>query len=467
VLTASVPLAGQTPTTQNPPPTYPPDTYPPGQYPPNTYPTRIPGGPTIGIPIPEIKFPKRSGKEKEEKAKDDKKDKDLKVTLKPIDGTLRKIGEKDLLLETSEKYVLRFRLLAKTQFRDQKGESIRDSLLKPGDQLSVEVNQDDEETALRVVLVRAGTPAERAAATQPVDPASIRLSGDASVAGPAGDRPASQNASTAATPPPPASKGGTVPPAPERQNRETAPSPGEWQDRVSAIPVPDGDETIAAAREAAESFMELLPDFLVQQETTRCYSTARPPRWRALDVVRADVACVNGQEEYRNVSINGKPARGPVEQTGSWSTGEFAITLQDVLSPISAAKFVKRAEQRIASRSAAVYDYTVQQDNSHWRIVEPGGRSYNPAYKGSIWIDKETHRVLRIEQLASSTPSDFPYDQIEATLEYDFVPIDNVMFLLPVRSEGVICSRGGMGCSRNAMVFRNYRKFAVDSKVKF
>ena len=228
VLTAGVRLTGQTPTTQNPPPTYPPDTYPPGQYPPNTYPSRIPGGPTIGIPIPEIKFPKRSGKEKEEKAKDDKKDKDVKVTLKPIDGTLRKIGEKDLLLETSERCVLRFRLLAKTQFRDQKGESIRDSLLKPGDQLSVEVNQDDEETALRVVLVRAGTPAERAAATKPVDPASIRLPGDASAAGTTEDHPAPQNATSTGTPPPPAPKGSTTPPAPERRSRQTVPSPGEW-----------------------------------------------------------------------------------------------------------------------------------------------------------------------------------------------------------------------------------------------
>ena len=75
--------------------------------------------------------------------------------------------------------------------------------------------------------------------------------------------------------------------------------------------------------------------------------------------------------------------------------------------------------------------------------------------------------MLRIEQLASSTPSDFPYDQIEANLDYDFVTIDNVMFLLPVHSDHMCCSRGSIGCSRNAIAFRNYRKFAVDSKIKF
>jgi hypothetical protein len=50
--------------------------------------------------------------------------------------------------------VMKFRLLAKTQFRDQQGAAIRDSLLRPGDQLSVIVNPDDPETAVGVVLVR-------------------------------------------------------------------------------------------------------------------------------------------------------------------------------------------------------------------------------------------------------------------------------------------------------------------------
>jgi hypothetical protein len=67
-----------------------------------------------------------------------------------MDGTLRQLGEKDLYLETVNHKILKFRLLAKTQFRDKEGESVRDSLLKPGDQLSLQVNGDDPETALRV-----------------------------------------------------------------------------------------------------------------------------------------------------------------------------------------------------------------------------------------------------------------------------------------------------------------------------
>ena len=96
---------------QYPPGQYPPGQYPPGQYPPNQYPTRLPGGIPVNLPVPEVKLPKRQTKN--EKAGDN-----LKVTLASVDGTLRKVGEKDLLLQTAKKNILRFRLLPKTQFRD-------------------------------------------------------------------------------------------------------------------------------------------------------------------------------------------------------------------------------------------------------------------------------------------------------------------------------------------------------------
>jgi hypothetical protein len=70
-----------------------------------------------------------------------------------VEGNLRKLREKDLYVRANGK-VRRFRLLAKTQFRDPQGAAIRDSLLRSGDQVSVLVNPDDPETAVGVVLIR-------------------------------------------------------------------------------------------------------------------------------------------------------------------------------------------------------------------------------------------------------------------------------------------------------------------------
>jgi hypothetical protein len=463
---ACVPLPGQNyPPAQYPPSTYPPNTYPPGQYPPGQYPpntTRLPGG--IGIPVPEIKLPKR--KEKPEKAesknpeKAPKNDKELTIRLVSVDGTLRRLGEKELLLETSAKGVLQFRLLAKTLFRGTDGQPVRDSLLKPGDRLRIEVNPDDEETALRVVVLRNGTPAERASASQPVDPASVKVPealgpppSESSEKEPAGNEPSEveQRPKLQRRSGPAAGVPQAEPPV------QTA--GGNWpaEGKVAV-----GDESIffgkvepaiAGARDAAGAFSDTLPNFLVQQLTTRYMSTTVPPQWRALDIVEAEVACVNGIEEYRNISINGKASKRPIEKTGAWSTGEFVTTLQDILSPMTDAAFVKRGEERVANRMALVYVLNVRQSNSHWTVIA-NEQSYRPAYRGAIWIDKETHRVLRIEQESLSLPAGFPFDKAETTLEYDFVRIEKEMHLLPVRSENLTCQRGTSICSRNEINFR-------------
>jgi TonB family protein len=97
-----------------------------------------------------------------------------KSSLAPVDGTLRKLEAKELCLQTNGETVLRFRLLAMTPFHDQQGASIRDSLLHPGDHLSVLVNPGDPETAVRVVLLDHGTAAERELAKKPVAVESVR-----------------------------------------------------------------------------------------------------------------------------------------------------------------------------------------------------------------------------------------------------------------------------------------------------
>ena len=201
--------------------------------------------------------------------------------------------------------------------------------------------------------------------------------------------------------------------------------------------------------------------------TSRYFSASFPARWQPIDVVTADVACVDGKEDYRNVKVNGLPAGGPVERTGTWSTGEFSTTLEDLLSISTNARFRRRGEDKVAGRAAFVFDYAVAQANSHWVMISPDQRRYNPPFEGAIWIDKESRRVLRIEQRTTSMPQDFPSSKAEMILDYTFVKIDQKTYLLPGGSENLGCMRGSGACSRNVIEFRNYRKFTVDSAVKF
>ena len=435
--TASLAL-GQYPPGQYPPGQYPPGQYPPGQYPPNTYPG--PGGVPIGINVPEIKLPKRKSKEERDSGSSREQ---ARITVVSADGSLHRLGEKDLLLQTARGTLLRFRLLAKTQFRNKAGDPIRDSLLHPGDQLSVDVSPDDEETALRVVLLRAGTAAERTESERPVDEAGARVPNEPDFGKPHAI--------------------GTLEPVPA----EAAPDAGPAPFAVSSEPRPGTDEQILTeARAAAALFTTSLPNYLAQEVMARYFSARGPDHWQQIDVLTAELAYTGGKEQYRDLRVDGIPSDRPLESAG-WSTGEFGSTLEDVLSPATKATFRRRGEDRIGGRPAMVFDLSVAQANSHWILVAPDQHRYSPAYEGAIWIDGETRRVLRIEQRAAAMPPDFPFSSAQSILNYDYVKLDGLPYLLPAKAENLGCMSGSGSCTRNVIEFHNYRKFTADSKVRF
>ncbi|MBI4888981.1 MAG: hypothetical protein HY821_00060 [Acidobacteria bacterium] len=414
---------------------YPPGQYPPGQYPPGQYPQQYPyPGGGSGLPIPPIKWPSKKPKEGEKKGE-----------TQSFEGTLRRLTEKELVLDSPADGMKRFRLLAKTQFRDKKGGSVRDSLLKPGDQIEIQADGEDPETARKVILIRPGTEAERAAASKPVEePPPAEAKPPAAKTEPAPPAAAPAPPPVAAPVPPPAAA-----PAAKKEAEE-----------------PQEDAVILKAREAAENFTASLPDYVVQQETTRLFSFNNEASWNTVDVVTAEVASVHGKEEYRNVKLNGQATNQSPEKTGSWSTGEFVVTLQDILSPATEATFKRIADDRIGSRPVLVYEFSIKAENSHWTLMSEDGRKLKPAQKGEIYIDKQTGRVMRIEQRAVSIPATFPQDKAECLIEYGFADIGGARALLPMHAETRGCKRGTVHCSKNVTEFKNYRKFTVESVLK-
>ena len=229
------------------------------------------------------------------------------------------------------------------------------------------------------------------------------------------------------------------------------------------------DEMITKARNAAEQFSTTLPNFFCNQSTTR-YQTDSPKRgWDALDMVTAEVAYEDGRESYKNIKVNGKPAKGSMQEIGGGasSTGEFGTILRDLFDPSTAADFRRSGTDSIGGREAVTFKFDVPRERSHWRVEAPS-QLYYPAYKGSLWIDRETGRVLRIEMQGRAMPQLFPFDTVETAVDYSSVKLGTQQaYLLPVNAEVLSCQHGSSYCSRNKIEFRNYRKYGAESDVKF
>ena len=463
---------------------YPPGGYPPGYpggYPPG-YPGGYPPGTGPGIPLP------RRGK--------DKKSKD-QGPLPSFRGKLKQMDSKSLRLELDDYRVMEFRITSKTKYLKD-GEELKSPQFQPGDQLSVEGSEeaDGSITAVNVYWEKAGS------ATGARDNKDGGVDTWKDAPQDSAPRPATEAA------PPPASRAPDDP-GPPRLRRgkpvepatgapappQSAPTPAELSQAEPqtatnlpprgldlpkvAVPLDQDDDQsplgshsedplIRRASQAALQFTETLPSYVCQEMMSRFESESKPASWKALDVISLEVVYENGHENYRNLAIDGKATNKKMnEMDGAWSTGEFGTILIDLFSPATAADFFARGETRIAGITAKLYDFRVERPNSHWS-VHVGAQTYQPAYSGSVWVDPQNARVLRIEMEARDLPDPFPTDHVESATDYQYVRLGGTQqFLLPVHAETLSCQRGSSFCSRNTIDFRNYHKYTGESTIEF
>jgi len=237
-------------------------------------------------------------------------------------------------------------------------------------------------------------------------------------------------------------------------------------DSAPTQPLSPAESLIERAREVAFEFSaKKLPNFICEEFMRRFNQRGRQDQI-PLDVVSAEIIYRDAQESYRNVKINGEPTDEDLEQIGgSWSTGEFASTLVDLFHPDTGAQFRSGGASPIPGFSGAqVYDFQVQSENSHWTVTSDG-QTVNPAYKGSVWVDPKTARVLRIEMQARNLPPDFPMDTVESAVDYSYITISGTSFLLPVHAESLGCERSTNNCNHNIIDFRNYHELQVDFRL--
>jgi outer membrane biosynthesis protein TonB len=431
------------------------------------------------------------------KSKADKNDSTKGQPLPNFRGKLKQMDAKTITLALDDDRQIQFKRNDKTKFF-KGGDEIKDPKFAEGDQISIEGPEDatGNMVAVNVYWEKGVAGATKTAAKKDEADPGVDAWKDA----PPPNQPATERATEVAPPPsrdpedpgrpklqrgrpadsarehaqepPPVQQAEARLPAPAPVAAPAAAAPGEIRNSdEDAAPrsIPrHGDDLIRRATDAALEFTEGLPNYVCTEMITRYQSGATKGSWQPLDVVSADVVYENHKESYKNLKRNGKSLDKKMEEMdGAWSTGEFGTVLIDLFSPATAADFHYKKDSRVGGVNAKMYDFNVEHKNSHWDI-KVAAQSYTPAFKGSIWIDPSTARVMRIEMQAYGFPEDFPDDHVEAATDYEYTRLgDAKQYLLPVHSENLACQRGTSMCSRNVIDFRNYHKYSGESTITF
>jgi hypothetical protein len=227
------------------------------------------------------------------------------------------------------------------------------------------------------------------------------------------------------------------------------------------------DALVQKARHWVATFTQGLPNYLCNQDTTRYVAPSKDSGWQAQDVVTAKVVYDQGHEEYKDITVGGKKTnKSMMDIGGTTSTGEFGSMLRSLFAPVREAQFQFNGSGSDGGASVAIYHFKVSLPRSDWTIVA-GGQTLRPVYSGSVWIDRKSAVVRRLEMKADNIPHDFPFDYVETAVDYNLVSLGDQQFLLPVHASNVACERSSNICSKNTIEFRNYHKFEGSSTIQY
>jgi len=245
---------------------------------------------------------------------------------------------------------------------------------------------------------------------------------------------------------------------------------------ASLPPRNEGLELLEQTRKATLGAVETMPDYLVKQQITRSRAYGQSKNWAVYD--RLSIAVSYRQsagEDYKLLAVSGTPA-GETQSFGTKlggtiSTGEYVTALSNLFKPESRAEFNMVDTDTLRGRRTIIYEYEVKKEFSHQTLGWGEGGSISAqtiaGYRGRIWVDRETNRVLRLEDISTEIDPGFPITAASKVIDYEWVAINEQQHLLPSRATVELTSRarGQTEETRNDILFRGYRKFGAEVKI--
>ena len=225
---------------------------------------------------------------------------------------------------------------------------------------------------------------------------------------------------------------------------------------------------IEQARYHAVKFLDELPNFIVTQFVTRSVQTPEKKDWQQQDKLEIELTYSREKgEKFKLIKMNDKPSSMSYESLGgATSTGEFGTMIEALFARHSQAQFKEVRKEAFKGRQAVLFEFAVKKANSSNQITDKtSGRSVTTAYSGTIWVEVETARVLRIEQSAEDVQRGFPINVAESAVEYDWVKIGEQKYLLPISAEVLLGSDINRTYSRNVIELKNYKVFETGIKL--
>jgi hypothetical protein len=244
-------------------------------------------------------------------------------------------------------------------------------------------------------------------------------------------------------------------------------------------PPPSAEEQAAIindVRDYALNYSKSLPDYICTQ-VTRQYAAPAPggryggrpgndPSWQLMQTLTIKLSYFEQKEDYKLILVNNTVTQQDYRRVGGTiSQGDFGTLLRQVFEPASETRFEWERWGKLRGRNTYVFAYHVSQARSQWHVTYQNEADIITAYRGLLYVDQETHQVLRITMEAVDMPAGFPIHYATDVLDYDYQTLGDQQFLLPLKGEVRINTSDVF--TKNDNEFRLYHKYSSESAIKY
>ena len=250
---------------------------------------------------------------------------------------------------------------------------------------------------------------------------------------------------------------------------------------LNGAQAPDAAEQSSYLKEVrakALAYSNELPNFVCTRVTERFRDYLGTGKdWKAVDTIEEQLTYFERREKGTLLRVNGKPPTAEGTGVGITSSGEFGSTLRMIFDPSSGTAFTWQRIENLRGRAMEVFSFYVDRGHSSAILDVPRAAAV-VSFRGLVYADRETKRVMRITTEAES-PEGAPLQHVIHVLDYGsvliggqqyFVPFhDELRLQMPVELLGDTRKRlkSRMVAIRNEVDFRDYRKYSVDSDLRF
>lgn len=232
-------------------------------------------------------------------------------------------------------------------------------------------------------------------------------------------------------------------------------------------------EPVSRLCEFALGYQRSLPNFICEEETVSRATWLGGP---APSTIRAQVTFQDGVEKHSNVLVNGAPDRGIRSGTEAAfrTEGEFGRSLVDLFTPPLQPEFRFVRRTKLRGLEALEFSFHIpQEQNLTWRVGD--GNSWAlPEFRGGIWLEAASARLLRISVEPMRLPKNFQMESSEEYTDYEEVNLGEAgIHLLATRAVSRGCLRtppSARGlpqshCITNTLQFHGCRKFGAKARI--